>query len=127
MADQPRLTLAPEPQLFAVNTAFEGHPLERIGITVRDRHAPGCLVFLGADNGHVSPRRLTSPTTAQGVVATVALLALAGVPLGWATDEVETGNQLFLLALAALLFVLAVWRGVSTALDAASARKSANE
>lgn len=75
----------------------------------------------------MSPRHSTSPTTAQGVFGTVALLALAAIPLWWATDEVETGNRLFLLTLSALLFALAVWRGVSTARDAMSARQSEQE
>lgn len=60
-------------------------------------------------------------------MGTVVLLALAAVPAWWATEEVERGNQLFLVAFAALMFTLAVWRGISTARTARSAKGGATE
>ena len=69
----------------------------------------------------------TSSTTVQGVLGTLGLLVLAGVPLWWATDEVDTGNRVVLLALATLVAALAVWRGASTARAARRARGSARK
>ena len=66
-------------------------------------------------------------STAQGVMGTVALLALAALPLWWAKHEGDRGNRAFLLALTALLLTLAVWRGVSTARAALSPHKSAQD
>ena len=86
----------------------------------------GQTPFLRADNGGMSQRHPTSSTISQGVVGTLVLLALAAIPLWWATEEAETGNRLFLLGLGALLLALAIWRGASTARAAARGRTSAS-
>jgi hypothetical protein len=77
-----------------------------------------------ADRGLGSEPGSTSPTTWQGVLGTFAMLALGAVLLWWATDVWGTGNRLLLGAVAALLLALSVWRGISTARSAVTARQA---
>lgn len=90
----------------AAGRTFESRGTRQIRAVIRRLHA---------DNERMTEHRSTSSTTSQGVTGTLGLLALAAIPLWWSKDEVETGNRLVLLALAALLVAIAVWRGASTA------------
>lgn len=62
----------------------------------------------------VNPAPTKAGAVTQGILRTVLMLGLAAVAVTWASDESSAGNKAFLLSLAGLLVVVAVWGLVGT-------------
>lgn len=60
------------------------------------------------------PARTKGGAVTRGVLRTALLLGLAAVAISWSVDESSAGNKAFLLSLAGLLAVVAVWGLIET-------------
>lgn len=60
------------------------------------------------------PARTKGGAVTRGVVRAALLLGLAAVAVWWSADESSAGNKAFLLSLAGLLVVVAVWGLIET-------------
>ena len=60
------------------------------------------------------PARTKAGALWRGALRAVVFLGLAAVAVWWSAEEPSTGNRAFLLALAGLLAVVAVWGVVET-------------
>lgn len=70
-----------------------------------------------------APRPDFTPRARQAALGCLLWLALATIPVWWSFDEVETGNRMFLWALAAMCVLLAMWRGVCAVLIVAKQKQ----